>query len=181
MASEFIVQSDGFMTDRGAQRTAAWYTSKLAVKDSLAIEASWMTERVGQAVFEAGRPRTSSISYARFNLLRNLYMADGRRLSMREISRMQAVSMTYVTHLIDKLVTDGLVERLVDPEDRRKTWAILTEKGVAFFDDLTSDASRRIERTWSCLSGKEKRQLLHLLTKVRLQLGRLDDAAGVTN
>lgn len=171
MVTEFVVQSDGFMTDRGAQQAAAWYASKLAVKDSLAIEASWMTERVGQEVFEAGRPRKTSISYARFNLLRNLYMADDRRLSMREISRLQSVSMTYVTHLIDKLVTDGLVERFVDPDDRRKTWAVLTEKGVTFFDDLSNDASRRIERTWSCLNEREKRQLLHLLTKVRLQLG----------
>ncbi len=176
MAAEFIVQNDGFMTDREAQQAAAWYASKLAVKDSLAIEASWMTERVGQEVFEAGRPRKSSISYARFNLLRNLYMADERRLSMREISRMQSVSMTYVTHLIDKLVSDGLVERFVDATDRRKTWAVLTEKGVAYFDSLTSDTSRRIERTWSCLDDKEKRQLLHLLTKVRLQLGKLEEA-----
>ena len=168
--SEFIVLEDGLLTDKQAHTLAAWYAANTGMKDPLAMEANWMAIRVGNAVLEAGRPRHPIMSLARFNVLRGLYMAETKRLSMSDISQMLAVTMTNVTKLIDGLVSSALVERVDDLEDKRKTWAQLTGEGTAFFENLLPEVTAQIDKTWSCLTTQEKRLLIHLLAKLKLQI-----------
>jgi len=170
MLSEFIVQEDGLMTDKQARDLASWYAANTPLKDTLAMEANWIIIRVGHAVFEAGRPKNPPMSLARYNVLRNLYMTETHRLSMSDISQLLAVTMTNVTKLIDGLVSAGLVERVEDTGDKRKTWAVLTAEGVTFVRGLLPDVALQIEKTWSCLNTQEKRLLIHLLAKLKLQI-----------
>ena len=168
--SEFIVQEDGLMTVKQAHDVAAWYAANMLIKDPLAMEANWMAIRVGNAILEAGRPRNPPMSLARFNVLRHLYMANDHRLSMTDISQFLAVTMTNVTKLIDGLVGAGLVERVEDLDDKRKTWARLTAEGVGYVQVLLPEVAQQVEKTWSALTAQEKRLLIHLLAKLKLQL-----------
>jgi DNA-binding MarR family transcriptional regulator len=168
--NEFLVLEDGLLTVKQAHDLAAWYGANSLTKDPLAMEANWMAIRVGNAVLEAGRPRHPVMSVARFSVLRSLFMVEGHRLSMSEISQMLAVTMTNVTKLIDGLVASNLVERIDDEGDKRKTWAQLTPDGLAFVNSLLPEVATQIEQTWSCLTTREKRLLVHLLAKLKLQI-----------
>jgi MarR family 2-MHQ and catechol resistance regulon transcriptional repressor len=48
---------------------------------------------------------------------------------MSEIGRHMGVSRPYMTMLVDRLIADGLVERVPDPEDRRVVNVMITEDG----------------------------------------------------
>jgi DNA-binding MarR family transcriptional regulator len=168
--SEFLVLEDGLLTDKQAHQLALWYAANTSMKDPLAVEANYMTVRVGNAVLEANRPRNPTMSFARFNVLRDLYMAEGHRLSMSDISQLLHVTMTNVTKLIDGLVASDLVQRVDDKEDKRKTWALLTPVGEEFVKNLLPDVAAQLERTWSCLTTQEKKLLIHLLAKLKLQI-----------
>jgi DNA-binding MarR family transcriptional regulator len=134
------------------------------------MEVNWMAIRVGNQVLEAGRPRNPVMSFARFNVLRDLYMAEGHRLSMSHLSQLLSVTLTNITKLIDGLVSSALVERVEDTSDKRKTWAQLTPQGLAFVEELLPEVAGQVERNWSSLTPQEKKMLVHLLAKVRLHL-----------
>ncbi|MGE0059794.1 MAG: MarR family winged helix-turn-helix transcriptional regulator [Dehalococcoidia bacterium] len=168
--SEFLVLEDGLLTDKQAHELASWYSTKGYVKESIAFEVNWMAIRVGNQVLEAGRPRNPVMSFARFNVLRDLYMAPDQRLSMSHLSQLLSVTLTNITKLIDGLVSSGLVERVEDTNDKRKTWAQLTPAGLAFVEELLPEVAAQVERNWSSLSTQEKKLLVHLLAKVRLHL-----------
>ena len=168
--SEFIVLDDGLLAEKQAHELAAWYAVNTPIKDPLAIEANSMMIRVGNTIFELGRPRNPDMSFARYQVLRNCYMAEARKLSMSEISQLLGVTMTNVTKLIDGLVGTGHVLRVEDTEDKRKTWAQLTPEGVIFVEHLLPQVALQIEKTWSCLNPQEKKMLIHLLAKMKLQL-----------
>jgi DNA-binding MarR family transcriptional regulator len=168
--SEFVVLEDGLLTDKQAHQLAAWYAANTPMKDPIAMEANWLAIRVGHAVLEAGRPRNPPMSLARFNVLRGLFMAEGHRLSMSDLSQLLHVTMTNVTKLIDGLVASDLVERVDDCEDKRKTWARLTPEGETFIRNLIPEVATQIDKTWSCLTTQEKKLLIHLLAKLKLQI-----------
>jgi DNA-binding MarR family transcriptional regulator len=168
--SEVLVLEDGLLTDKQAHELSAWYVTHALIKDPIAIEVNWLAIRVGNQVLEAGRPRNPVMSFARFNVLRDLYMSEGHRLSMSHLSQLLSVTLTNITKLIDGLVSSGLVERVEDSTDKRKTWAQLTPEGLTFVRELLPEVGAQIEKNWSSLTLQEKKLLVHLLSKVRLHL-----------
>src|SRR6266851_3740631 len=60
-------------------------------------------------------------------LLLRLMERDG--LSQIELARRQRVEAPTVCRMVDRLVRDGLVERLPHPDDRRASRVVLTEEG----------------------------------------------------
>jgi DNA-binding MarR family transcriptional regulator len=168
--NEFLVLEDGLLTDKQAHELSAWYVANSLIKDPIAMEVNWLAIRVGNQVLEAGRPRNPVMSLARFNVLRDLYMVEGNRLSMSELSQLLSVTLTNITKLIDGLVSAGLVERVEDRNDKRKTWAQLTPEGISFVRELLPQVAGQVEKNWSSLTHQEKKLLVHLLSKLRLHL-----------
>ena len=66
-----------------------------------------------------------------YDVLVQLAAADERRLRMSELADRLLLSRSGVTRLVDRLVVDGLVERVMCESDRRGQWAALTEAGYA--------------------------------------------------
>lgn len=97
-----------------------------------------------------------------YDVLVQLAAADARRLRMSELADRLLLSRSGVTRLVDRLVADGLVERVSCDSDRRGAWASLTHagherlrsaapvhlRGVAehFLDRLTRDELGQLER-----------------------------------
>ena len=69
------------------------------------------------------------------------------------------VDRTVMTHLIDDLEAAGLVERRLDPADRRARLIELTPKGRSAYVEL-SERIRRVER--AVLSGLDDESVDHL-------------------
>jgi MarR family 2-MHQ and catechol resistance regulon transcriptional repressor len=102
--------------------------------------------------------------------VRLLYASENHRLLMSELGDGLEVSPTVVTRLVDSLVAEGLVARVDHPDDKRKTWATLTDAGRELFEAEMPLMIQEIERLWSGMTAKEKRLLVHLLSRLRLNL-----------
>jgi DNA-binding MarR family transcriptional regulator len=65
-----------------------------------------------------------------YDVLVQLAAAEGHRLRMSELADRLLLSRSGATRLVDRLVTDGLVERVSCESDRRGQWASLTDAGL---------------------------------------------------
>ncbi|WP_375001778.1 MarR family winged helix-turn-helix transcriptional regulator [Aeromicrobium sp. CTD01-1L150] len=82
--------------------------------------------------------RPFGITFARFEVLRLISFSRTGQLSLSTIGERLMVHPTSVTNAIDRLVSQGLVAREIDPTDRRRTFASLTEEGRRVLDDATA-------------------------------------------
>ena len=105
----------------------------------------------------------------RFDLLAQLERSpDGLR--MGELSRRMMVTSGNVTGITDQLEREGLVERLVDPQDRRSFTVRLTALGHETFAHMAQVHEGWVIELFSGLSGREKDSLFGLLAKLKLHL-----------
>jgi DNA-binding MarR family transcriptional regulator len=104
----------------------------------------------------------TALPLTHYDVLVQLAAADERRLRMSELADRLLLSRSGATRLVDRLVADGLVERVTCESDRRGQWAAITDagyerlrsaapthlRGVAehFLDRLTADELRELER-----------------------------------
>lgn len=65
-----------------------------------------------------------------YDVLVQLAAVGERRLRMSELAERLLLSRSGATRLVDRLVTDGLVERVSCESDRRGQWASLTDAGL---------------------------------------------------
>ncbi|SHJ85211.1 MarR family winged helix-turn-helix transcriptional regulator [Tepidibacter formicigenes] len=109
------------------------------------------------------------ISEPKFYVLLLLsYSEDGMVLS--EIGEKMLVTRANMTGLMDRMEKEGLVEKRVNPKDRRSTKAYLTDKGRELFEDIKAihiDFSKQMTRV---LDIKEKENLNNLLEKLQCDI-----------
>jgi DNA-binding MarR family transcriptional regulator len=113
------------------------------------------------------------INPARYSLLRAIYFAPDRMLPQSQIAREMGTSQPNVTQLLHALEKDGLVERLIFPENRRVTYARLRPEGIALCDVVVPDMVQFIESSMQVLTRQEQVELHRLLGKVRAQAEQL--------
>ncbi|HET6444440.1 MAG TPA: MarR family transcriptional regulator [candidate division Zixibacteria bacterium] len=121
-----------------------------------------------QSLDEAG------LSRAQYRVLINLFFAEqmGERgeLNPSEISDRQGVSRNTMSSLIRNLEDGGLVERHLDPLDRRRFNISLTESGRALVTDYAGQHLATIGSCFSGLTADEQENLYQLLRKVEAQV-----------
>jgi len=78
--------------------------------------------RVERALADEG------LSLAKLGALRHLALAN-EPLTLTQLAERHCCGRSNVTALIDRLEADGLVERMLDPNDRRNVRAALTTAG----------------------------------------------------
>ena len=102
----------------------------------------------------------------RFDLMAQLERRpDG--LKMNELSRMLMVTGGNVTGIVDQLESEGLVERLDDPDDRRAYRIRLTRAGDRAFGEMARAHEGWVIELLSGLAGAEQEALLRLLAKTK--------------
>jgi DNA-binding MarR family transcriptional regulator len=107
----------------------------------------------------------TTINGSRLTILRTLYFAEQKCMSMGAISKATGVSPTMVTNLVDGLARGGLVKRVGNPEDRRVSLVHLTEEGEEAFRRILPVMSARMQEACKRFTDEEKTQLLSLLQK----------------
>lgn len=65
-----------------------------------------------------------------YEVLLQLAEQPGRRMRMTDLADRVLLSRSGLTRLVDRLVTEGLVERTVCPSDARGTYTVLTADGL---------------------------------------------------
>lgn len=89
---------------------------------------------------DVGMPLTT------YETLIRLGRSPGRQLRQVELSRQLSLTTGGVTRLIDRLEAAGLVRRASCPEDRRASYAQLTEAGLAALRRATEVHLRSLQR-----------------------------------
>jgi len=122
----------------------------------------------------------TGLTRARWQLLLRL-MAEERRgniagMSPTELSRCQHVSKNTVSALLRGLEESGLIERTVDPRDRRAFRIRLTEAGRNLVQQSAATHLREVNRLADGLSPEERARLVELLEKLHHRLAAHLDA-----
>lgn len=92
-----------------------------------------------------------------------LMREDNLMSTPSELAEKAGVSRATMTGLIDGLVRDGLVARLMDNADRRKYTIKLTRKGQAKLDEIMPDYYRRVKDLMGAISIQQREQLVTCL------------------
>ncbi len=178
---EFLIGEDGFMTEKSIHDLAHWYSERAPDPDCLTFEVHLMLMRAYATLAIGSQFEIrGGLSRARYNVLRILYQNPEHRLLMSEIVEGLRVSPTNITKLVDGLVTDGLVRRVGHSEDKRKTWAELTNKGQQVVELAIPGVAAHTGRLWGGLNHQEKHLLIHLLAKLRMHNATDDASASIS-
>lgn len=109
---------------------------------------------------------THATTLPRFDVLAALYRRR-EGVTMSELSRMLLVSNGNATAVVDRLESDGLVQRTPSESDRRTVFVALTPDGLARFETLAVGHEREVDRLFTGLSEAELDMLTDVLKRLR--------------
>jgi DNA-binding MarR family transcriptional regulator len=92
------------------------------------------TNRVVSDALEAGVEAAAGLSLAEYELLLRVGHSSDGKLRMADLASLLLVSKSGVTRLVDRVEQAGLVKREFSPNDRRVTFASITEAGREALD-----------------------------------------------
>ncbi|MDF1506814.1 MarR family transcriptional regulator [Robertmurraya sp. DFI.2.37] len=75
-----------------------------------------------------------------------------------------------ITYVVDKLEEKGYLVRVACPNDRRVTFAQITDSGKKFIEDVFPQHEQKIHQLMSELSNDEKNEAIALLKKLGLSV-----------
>lgn len=133
---------------------------------------------VGHALRLAGESNLASagLSYARFRILLNLLLVEeleGRKeLNPSEISAKQGISRNTVSSLIRDLEKDGMIERQLDNDDRRRFNIRLTSCGRDLVREHAGAHFRFVGDCFGGLTVDEQNMLGDLLDQLATNIER---------
>ena len=109
--------------------------------------------------------RAHDSTLPRFDVLATLNrFRDGLRMS--ELSEKLKVSNGNVTGIIERLVSEGLVERAAVAGDRRAMRVRLTDEGIARFSAMADEHERWIDELLANIDAEELDTLVRLLGRI---------------
>jgi DNA-binding MarR family transcriptional regulator len=95
--------------------------------------------------------------------------------SVTKIANVLRLSPAATSHLVDRLVQAGMVERKEDPEDRRAKRIAITEAGNTFARRVEESRTFEFARVLSRLSPVLRRRLHAVLALVNRELASLPE------
>ncbi|MHA6531850.1 MarR family winged helix-turn-helix transcriptional regulator [Paenibacillus sp. BAC0078] len=108
--------------------------------------------------------KSHGLASAEFMVLEVLYHRN--RIPLQQIGGKILVTSGSITYNIDKLEKRGLLRRVPCNEDRRVTYAEITEAGRELFDDIFPRHASSIHSLMGGLNKQEKSQAIELLKKL---------------
>ncbi|MGZ7043937.1 MAG: MarR family winged helix-turn-helix transcriptional regulator [Methanobacterium sp.] len=96
-------------------------------------------------------------------------------LPMSKIGNRVHISKSNMTSLIDKLVEDGLVERIPDKNDRRVINIKITDKGNDLLKNLRKHSNNEIKKNLSALSDEDMEKLYDSVENIKDILKKLEN------
>ncbi|MGH2510206.1 MAG: MarR family winged helix-turn-helix transcriptional regulator [Ktedonobacteraceae bacterium] len=97
--------------------------------------------------------------------IRVLFCIRHGQMKVSEISKLLHVTSPSVTQLLKGLETNGLIERHINPTDRRAVGIKLTEKGETLIKQSTKAFTQSMDGLVEYLGEEESHQLAELLSK----------------
>jgi len=117
--------------------------------------------------------RQHGLTLSRYNVLRNLEMAD-RPLTCGEIAQRMIQVVPAITSLVDQLEKGGLVERQRCDQDRRVVHVRITGAGKKMTATVKTPLYELEKRMMKGLSRSDLKTLTELLNQTRASLANSD-------
>jgi len=127
---------------------------------NLIYTVAWMRDKT-KCVFDA-----EDITPQQFNILRILRGSFPEPLSTLQIRERMLEKMSDTSRIVDRLITKGVVKKLICKNDRRLVDIIITDKGKKLLEKLDARQDE-IDGVLSNLSEKDANVLSDLLDKIR--------------
>jgi DNA-binding MarR family transcriptional regulator len=116
--------------------------------------------------FLESRLAAVGLSIPKLAALRRLTEAGGA-LPLGQLAERLACVKSNVTQLVDRLESDGLVARELDPGDRRSRLAVITDAGRAAYAEGGRLQSVVEEQLFGALSNDDEARLADILQKLQ--------------
>ena len=111
------------------------------------------------------------LSMADYEVLAQLSEAPGRRLRMSELAEIAMLSKSRLSHRITVMEKAGWVTRQACTEDKRGSWAVMTDKGFRAIVKAAPDHVRSVrERFLDRLSVKDQESIATLFDRIETGL-----------
>lgn len=114
--------------------------------------------------------QTYGLNPTEFAVLELLYHKGDQPL--QQIGGKILLASGSITYVVDKLEQKGYLKRAACPNDRRVTYAQITDKGTQFIEGIFPEHAKRIHELMSELSNEEKDTAIDLLKKLGLSVGK---------
>lgn len=112
--------------------------------------------------------QTYGLNPTEFAVLELLYHKGDQPL--QQIGGKILLASGSITYVVDKLEEKGYLVRVACPNDRRVTFAQITDNGKAFIEDVFPEHEKKINELMSELSPEEKHTAIELLKKLGLSV-----------
>jgi DNA-binding MarR family transcriptional regulator len=135
---------------------------EFVLEDSL----GYLVNRVARSMARqlADELRPAGVGIGQWAVLIHLWDRDG--MSQAELSRVVAIEPPTMVRTIDRMVRDGLVTRVADPDDGRVSRIHLTQRGRSLRDQLVPKAVAVNTANLGRLTASEGRSLRRLLGRL---------------
>ena len=120
---------------------------------------------------EGPHPGSKKFDPSRF-VLRAVWKHGPVRMS--EIGMHMGISKPYMTLLVNRLICEGLVERVPDPKDRRVVIITITDSGRDAIREFTRDARETVIRNLSFLDSGDVTSLHESMKRIRSITSKLE-------
>lgn len=130
-----------------------------------------LRDRIESKLDRAGLP---SLDW--YDVLYTLKEAPEQRLRLSELAEKVLLTRSNLTRLVDRLETAGLLQRQSCPSDRRGTFAVLTEAGLAMQEQMWEIYAEGIVEYFASQINDEEVKVLQQV--LRRMLINLDEAEG---
>lgn len=107
----------------------------------------------------SGQLEPYGVSIPQMFVLTCLYDENG--ITLKEIGNRTLIDSSSMTVLVDKLEKDLLVERQLDPEDRRAIRVYITDKGKAIAEELVKIGIRFNSELYDMLGEGNQKEFTH--------------------
>jgi MarR family transcriptional regulator, 2-MHQ and catechol-resistance regulon repressor len=114
--------------------------------------------------------QASGLNPTEFAVLELLYHKGDQ--PMQQIGGKILLASGSITYVVDKLEQKGMLRRIACPNDRRVTFAQITEDGKAFIQEIFPEHAQQIHSLMSSLTESEKHEAVELLKKLGLPAGK---------
>lgn len=109
------------------------------------------------------RLKEHGVTISQWTILAVLWKHEG--IAQVEIQQHLAIEGSTVTGIIQRMIREGLIQRKVDPEDRRVQRVYLTDKGRALEEKLVIEAMTVNQQALQGLSEDEQAFFMRLLKR----------------
>ena len=127
---------------------------------NLIYTVGWLRDKT-KAIFD-----TEDITSQQFNILRILRGSYPQPLSTLQIREKMLEKMSDTSRIVDRLITKGLVKKVVCKKDRRLVDVMITDKGKKLLERL-DERQEELDGLLNHLSEKDANILSDLLDKIR--------------